>query len=359
MASQIVPVGAGVVHRAHVQRGVAVLLDGAPAGEARVEEYPPHRGKVDVSVTEIAEDPLAAGIIEAGARRDHPRLHRRVDILEVHVADPPDMARHEGDRVEAGVGMVPGVEADLQDVLVHLVQEPLQLRLEVDEAGGMGVDADGQAVVFRAHAGHGRDPVAKRGPFRCVHLLRVARAPGGGGAARRDGIDQHKIPRAMGGQRLAGPHRPVHHVVPLRGIVERAEDHPADQFQAVLGERVAEHRGILRHEADGSEFDAGVARGGAVAEHAPPRRVAGVVGEFHAPGAGGIADSDGHGLRCLRVVRTEDQKASSESHCRDDDEAAAAATTRLTSMPSRNVGQTGSPVSMARRKSRASMMIWS
>jgi hypothetical protein len=41
------------------------------------------------------------------------------------------------------------------------------------------------------------------------------------------------------------------------------------------------------------------------------------------------------------------------------DEAKAAATISLTASPSRKVGQTGSPVSMAVRKSRASMMIWS
>jgi hypothetical protein len=44
--------------------------------------------------------------------------------------------------VENSVGMrgVSGVKADLQDLVVHLIQEPIQLWLKVNESCGIGVD---------------------------------------------------------------------------------------------------------------------------------------------------------------------------------------------------------------------------
>ena len=66
----------------------------------------------------------------------------------------------------------------------------------------------------------------------------------------------------------------------------------------------------------------------------------------------------------IRLVRTEKSLSDAQNmlmscHCRASAEACAAAMMRLTSCPSLKRGQRLSPVSIARRKSRASMMIWS
>ena len=53
--------------------------------------------------------------------------------------------------------------------------------------------------------------------------------------------------------------------------------------KAARAKRVSEARGILRHEADGPQLDAGISGGPALIENARPGRVARVVGEFHAP----------------------------------------------------------------------------
>ena len=156
----------------------------------------------------------------------------------------------------------------------------------------------------------------------------------------------------MRGKRLAGPHRAVHHVVPLARIVEGAEHHAADEVKPVPGQRLAKERRVLGHEADGPELDAPVAGRRAFGEHLAPRRIARIGGKLDAPGAGRVADADGHGVGAFQSAETDCQPPVSA-------EAKAAAITRFTSIPSRKVGQTGSPVSMARRKSRASMMIWS
>jgi hypothetical protein len=100
----------------------------------------------------------------------------------------------------------------------------------------------------------------------------------------------------MGLQRLAGAHRAVHHVVPLVGIVEGAEHHAADQLQPVLVKRLGEDRWVFGHEAHGPQFDAGVTGFRALGEHGAPGRVARIIWKLHAPGAGRIADLDGHVL---------------------------------------------------------------
>lgn len=84
---------------------------------------------------------------------------------------------------------------------VHLVQEPLQLGFDVDEPFGMGVDADGHTMLLGPHPGHRGDAVAEGGPLGGVCLRGGLRATGGGRAARRDAVDQHRMPRPMCRQR--------------------------------------------------------------------------------------------------------------------------------------------------------------
>ncbi len=98
----------------------------------------------------------------------------------------------------------------------------------------------------------------------------------------------------MRDQRPAGAQRRVLDLAPLSGIVKGPEDDAADQREPALGERIAEDGGILGHEADRPELHADIAGGPGLVEHARPRRVAGIVGEFDAPGTRGIADRKLH-----------------------------------------------------------------
>ena len=80
------------------------------------------------------------------------RLHPRVDVLEMDIGNAVHVARHEGHGVEAGIVRMPGVEADLQQRRVDFSEQPLDLGLEIDEARGMRMNRDGEAIIFRAHA---------------------------------------------------------------------------------------------------------------------------------------------------------------------------------------------------------------
>ena len=212
----------------------------------------------------------------------------------MHVGNATDVFLHEGHRIETGIGMVAGVETDLEDLVVDLVQQALQLGFEIHEAGGVGVDAHRQAVFLAADPGAFRDPVTKGLPFGLVHLFGLAGAAGGGGPARRDRIDQHDMPRAMRLERAGGAVGGVEHVVPGGRVVIGAEHHAADQLQPVFGQRLAEDCRVFRHIAHRPQLDPRVAGLGVLPQHLAPRRVARVAGEFDAPGAGRIANSDCH-----------------------------------------------------------------
>ena len=86
-----------------------------------------------------------------------------------------------------------------------------------------------------------------------------------------------------------------------------------------------------------------IARRAALIEHAGPGRVARVVGEFNAPGAGGISDPNGHDIPSVTSISTQPRRA-----C----EAKAASITWFTMCPSAKLGQRGAPSAMAARKSR-------
>jgi hypothetical protein len=152
------------------------------------------------------------------------------------------MPAHEGHGVKPGIGMVPGVKADLQDAFVHLVQQRSSSGSKSMKPAAWAWMPTVRPYPRPPASRHGRDPVAEGGPFGGVHLFGLLparrRRPAG-----RDGIDQHQMPRAMRHQRLAGADRGVHHLVPLRRVVERAEHHAADQRQPFSRQRFAQDGG--------------------------------------------------------------------------------------------------------------------
>lgn len=125
--------------------------------------------------------------------------------------------------------MVAGIETDLENLIINLIQQPLELRFEVDETACVGVDAYRQSVFFHTYTSHGRQPVAEGRPFRPFHLFGLAGPPSSWCAAGRDGIDQNQMLRAVRNKRLAGALRSVQHILPSLWIVKRAEQDTANQ----------------------------------------------------------------------------------------------------------------------------------
>jgi hypothetical protein len=156
------------------ERWVDVLLNCAPALKPRIQQHLAHSRKIHIAEPKFAENALPARIVKAGTVGNHIGLHRRVDVFEMHVTDAVDMALHKGHRIKAGIGVVAGVEADLQDTLVHLIQQPFQLRLKIHEATSMGVNANRQSVLFCTHLRDVSDAVAI-GPIRPGPFVRLRR----------------------------------------------------------------------------------------------------------------------------------------------------------------------------------------
>ena len=115
-AFQILAVLDRIIHRPDIQRRIAILLHRAPPLEPVVEQDLAHRLELHIALPEIAENALPTGLIAPGALGDDIRLHHRVDVLEMHVGNAVHVPRHKGHRVEPGIGVMPGIETDLQDI---------------------------------------------------------------------------------------------------------------------------------------------------------------------------------------------------------------------------------------------------
>ena len=98
----------------------------------------------------------------------------------------------------------------------------------------------------------------------------------------------------MGRQRAAGAKGRIAHLIPLRRIVEGAEQYPPDQRQVPVSQRRPENRRVLRHESERTEFDAGVSGSLCFIQHVSPKRIARIVRELHAPRAGSITNRKIH-----------------------------------------------------------------
>ena len=105
----------------------------------------------------------------------------------------------------------------------------LDLRFEVDEAGGVRMNGDDKAIVLSAYLRDVADATDEARPFGLAHLFGLIGTPCRRRAAGRDRVDQHEMARAMRAQRAAGADRGVSHLIPFRGIVEGAEYDAADR----------------------------------------------------------------------------------------------------------------------------------
>lgn len=196
--------------------------------------------------------------------------------------------------VEACIVRVARVEADFQDRRIGVGEQPLDFRLEIDEARRMRVDRDDQAKFLMTHASDICEAGGEGRPFSLVHLLGFRGPPAGRSAARRDRIDQHQVACAMGGKCAAGADGGILHVVPLVRVVEGPEDDAAGQGEATLRQGLPENCRVFRQEAYGAKLDPVIARRPAFIEHPCPGRIARIASEFHAPGTGSISNSDAH-----------------------------------------------------------------
>ena len=153
---------------------------------------------------------------------------------------------HERNRIEARIGVVAGVKADFQDVSSTSSKRRSNSGSKSMKPAACAwmptVRPYSSAPIFAIVAMRSRKAVHSR----LVHLLGLVCAPSGWGAARRDAVDQHEMLCAMCDQRFAGAHGRIHHVVPFRRIVERAENDAADDLKITFCQaRRARLQGLL------------------------------------------------------------------------------------------------------------------
>ena len=110
-AFQVGSVRTRILDGADIQCRVAILFDRAPAIETILQQYFPHLGKVHVALPEVAEDALAAGLVEAGALGDGIGPYLVIDVLEMDIDYAVHVPPHEGDRIEACEMGMTGIEA--------------------------------------------------------------------------------------------------------------------------------------------------------------------------------------------------------------------------------------------------------
>ena len=215
------------------------------------------------------------------------------------------MAFHERHRIEPGIGMVAGVKANFQDVLIHFVQQSFQFRLKIHKARCMRVNTNGQPVFFGPHFRDCRNAVAVSRPLRRVHLLGLISATRRRRAPLGNGIDQHQMLRTMRDKRFAGTHRPVHNVIPGRRVVERAKHNAADQLQIVFGQPIGENCRVFGHKAHRAKLNPFVASFCTFTQNRFPSRVSRIIRKFNAPGTGRITDTNCHwGVSFSQVRKT-------------------------------------------------------
>mmetsp|Transcript_28066 Transcript_28066/g.89211 ORF Transcript_28066/g.89211 Transcript_28066/m.89211 type:complete len:242 (+) Transcript_28066:391-1116(+) len=192
-------------------------------------------------------------------------------------------------RVHAGVGEVPGVQAQGDEVLGQICQGPLHLVLVLDPAPRVGVQGAVDAVALH-HLGHLLDGVHQLGPAVVREPGGVLRAPGRGLLLRAGVGHDHE---ELGAELLQGLAGRVHlledhlHLVRFEQLLEDVAGH---QLQLQVLEHAAQALRVVV--ADRAELRAGVARLRHQLDHFVPGWVVGAVRVVHSPGAGMPAEAE-------------------------------------------------------------------
>ena len=213
-----------------------------------------------------------------------------VDRLQVDVADPVRVARHHGPVVAAGVGDVPGVEAQRHGGGVG----------ELEEAGRCGRRCRrGRRRAGGTSAGRRARPAARgrvrSGPGRgCVHCSAVSSAGSSSAPVYRSVYIAGSVTR-YGASIAASSAATWRHSASAasRASPSRCRAVPgggAGQREAAAAELVAQLLGVGGQVAERAELDGGVAGRGGLVEEPVPGHLLRVVGEPDAPGVGGGAE---------------------------------------------------------------------
>src|SRR5690606_32842915 len=271
--------------------GVHVLLDDGEQVHAQLLRGHQDGLQLGHAAGRFAHDAALHGRPEGDLVLDDVGEDVRVDLLEVQVADAFAVGIDQLDAVAAAVGVVAGVEAEVDHVGVGGVEEALDVLLGVDVGVGVRVDHDVEAVGvadLAAQAFHAGAQVAPLlgGEFGCLQDL------GGLVVAPEGGDDDEVLGTHVAGEG-GHPADLLPGGVPLgRPAVQPAEDGAGGDLQAAALHLVVEAGGVGGEVAVGAEFDPGVAGLGDLVEEALPGHLLRVVGEPHAPGVGGGTDPD-------------------------------------------------------------------
>src|SRR3954462_12757901 len=270
---------------------VHVLLDDGE--QLHAELLRGHQDRLQLGYTgrRFAHHSALDGRAERHLVLDDVREDLRVDLLEVEVADPLAVRLDELDAVAAAVGVVPGVQTEVDEFGVRRVQEVLDVVLGVE--GGVGVRGDDEFESVRL-LDLVAEPFHALGQVRPLLVGQLRRLEDLGGlVVAPEGRDDDEMPGPHGlGERgdLADvlPGR-----LPHRGAaVQPGEDRARRDLEVAPGDLVGQSGGVGRQIAVRPQLDPGVARLGDLVQEAFPRHLHRVVGEPDAPGVRGRADAD-------------------------------------------------------------------
>ncbi len=133
------------------------------------------------------------------------------------------MASVEGHGIDAGVGHVPGIDAQAHLRRIERVRDLLDLVLELDVAAGVLVQ-DGCHAVLERHVGDPVDEPDHVPEARRIEPLPQVRAPGRRHSLVRQMIDRDEVPAAHRRQQLHRAGRDLHDGVGLGRLVQHLED---------------------------------------------------------------------------------------------------------------------------------------
>jgi hypothetical protein len=212
----------------------------------------------------------------------------------MQIRDPSGVAAVEPHRVDARIGAVPRVEAEVDHARRQRGEQPLDLVLELDVAAGVRVEDGAQPELERCDGGHRPDAVDERLPAVQLEPARGAGAAGGRDALRRPQVDHDEEPAARGRDGGAGAARDGQDLGQPPALVQRLEDERAGRLQPPALQLGTEHPRILGQVADGAQLEVAEARAPDLVEHLRPGRVRRRSGEVDAPGHRAGREADGH-----------------------------------------------------------------
>lgn len=272
-----------------------VLLDRRPAVVSDLGQGVADIREIEVTGPERAEDASGDGILEGPTPSDAVEA----DVLEMHVPHPISVLPRQRGRVDAGVGAVPGVEAQ-PDASIEIGHEPVDLVGELDVGARVRVERRCEPALEGDVRG-ALDGLDHSPPSTGIEPRSTGVVACGAGALIDESLDQHDRSPPCVSEERARAAGELEDLLASPSIVEGLHDEAGRQLERRSGERGAEPRRAVRQIAERTKVDPVEAGRGDLGQDDTPGRVRGVVRGLDTPAA--------RSRRCSELHRRQDPGA--------------------------------------------------